>query len=76
MKINVVNKSNHKPETNDVYIGRGSPLGNPFPMNKVDNRDDVCIKYEEHLKHLTQPIRNQLNNIVHVAKQQSLSKIR
>lgn len=26
--INVVNKYKHQPTDNDVYIGRGSPLGN------------------------------------------------
>ncbi len=28
--INVVNKYKHPPTENDVYIGRGSVLGNPF----------------------------------------------
>ena len=28
--IRVVNKHTHKPTPNDLYIGRGSSLGNPF----------------------------------------------
>ena len=30
-----------------IYIGRGSPLGNPFVMHTEDDRDTVCDKYEE-----------------------------
>lgn len=29
------------------YIGRPSPLGNPFPMSKHASRDDVCDKYHD-----------------------------
>ena len=37
---------NLRSESYDVYIGRGSKWGNPFPM--VDNnRDEVCDKYEK-----------------------------
>jgi len=30
------------------YIGRGSPLGNPFPIGK-DTREEVIIKYREYI---------------------------
>ena len=30
-----------------VYIGRGSPWGNPFVIGKHGNRDDVCVQYED-----------------------------
>lgn len=30
-----------------VYIGRGSPYGNPFIIGKHGNRDEVCDKFEE-----------------------------
>lgn len=43
--IKVVNKYR---EPNHVYCGRGSALGNPFPMNNEKDRDDVCDKYEEY----------------------------
>jgi len=29
-----------------VYIGRPTPLGNPFVMNDESERDDVCDAYE------------------------------
>ncbi len=28
--ITVVNKNTHEPTERDIYIGRGSPLGNPY----------------------------------------------
>ena len=28
-----------------VYIGRGSPFGNPFVIGKDGTRDDVCDKF-------------------------------
>lgn len=32
------------------YIGRGSPLGNPFRMNSESERDQVCDMYEAWFK--------------------------
>ncbi len=29
-----------------VYIGRGSPYGNPFIIGKDGSRDEVCDKFE------------------------------
>lgn len=29
-----------------VYIGRGSPWGNPFRIGRDGTRDEVCDKYE------------------------------
>jgi hypothetical protein len=29
-----------------VYIGRGTPYGNPFPINASQDRDAVCDKFE------------------------------
>ncbi|MEO9537250.1 MAG: DUF4326 domain-containing protein [Parasphingorhabdus sp.] len=29
-----------------VYIGRGSPWGNPFVIGKDGTRDEVCDKFE------------------------------
>lgn len=44
MSIKVVNKYK---EPNHVYCGRGSALGNPFPMHGEKDRDDVCDQYEK-----------------------------
>ena len=36
-----------KDERGAEYIGRGSPLGNPFRMNGEADRDRVCDLYEK-----------------------------
>lgn len=40
---------NIKKEKYDIYIGRGSKLGNPFKMNNYSNeeRNRVCEEYEK-----------------------------
>jgi hypothetical protein len=43
----VVNKRSGIP---GVYIGRGSPWGNPFIIGRDGTRDEVCDKYIEHYK--------------------------
>lgn len=43
--VNVVNKYK---EPDHIYCGRGSALGNPFPMKNESERDEVCNKYEEY----------------------------
>lgn len=49
MSVTIVNKYRHKPTKEDVYIGRGSPLGNPYPITELDSRDRVCDLYESWL---------------------------
>jgi hypothetical protein len=44
---NVVNVYKEKYE---VYIGRGSPWGNPFRIGKDGTREEVIEKYEQYLK--------------------------
>ncbi|CAM0109666.1 unknown function [Vibrio phage 166E36-1] len=41
-------------EPYDVYIGRGSYWGNPFPINEIsgDTREVVIERYREHLRGL------------------------
>lgn len=37
-----------------VYIGRGSPFGNPWPIDESDpefTRDAVCDRYESYFEH-------------------------
>ena len=36
-----------------VYIGRGTPWGNPFVIGKHGTRDEVCDKFDAYL--LTKP---------------------
>ena len=56
--INVVNKRRHKATPNDIYIGRGSPLGNPFthrPLSgtkasfKVDSVIAAIMAYKDYI---------------------------
>lgn len=44
------NKYHNTAPIDAVYIGRGSPFGNPFIIGKDGNRDEVCDKYESMLK--------------------------
>lgn len=37
----VLNKHRHGTPAGSVYIGRGSPYGNPFKIGEHGNRDDV-----------------------------------
>lgn len=48
MTVRVVNKYK---EPYDIYIGRGSIWGNPFPINEAtgDTREVVIEKYRAHL---------------------------
>lgn len=50
-QIKVVNKKTLTPEIGytDIYIGRPSPLGNPYPMNGEHTRKTVCELYHKYL---------------------------
>ena len=53
MKITVLNKRNLSdllPGVARVYVGRPSPLGNPFPMRKESERNQVCDQYLDWLR--------------------------
>lgn len=39
-----------KDELGAQYIGRGSPLGNPFIIGTHGDRDEVCDKYESYIR--------------------------
>ena len=43
----VHNKYKNTAPKGAVYIGRGTPWGNPFVIGKDGDRDDVCDKYEQ-----------------------------
>ncbi len=41
------------------YIGRPSPLGNPYPISQHKCRNEVCDEYEDYFKdriHLNDPL--------------------
>lgn len=56
MTITIVNK--YKPIPLDgatlIYCGRGSALGNKFPITPTDDRDAVCEKYKLWLRIVVQ----------------------
>ena len=80
--IKVVNKRTHITSTNDIYIGRGSALGNPFTgSHKVEDtkaefqcesREEAIAKYEKWLdkkiKQKDPQVRVALNDIYLKAK--------
>lgn len=46
--MKVWNKRDNHP-MDAVYIGRGSPFGNPFIIGRDGDRDDVCNKFAIYL---------------------------
>lgn len=48
--MTVLNKYKDKIPEGAIYIGRGSPWGNPFPITKEDSREYVINKYKEYIK--------------------------
>lgn len=42
----VHNKHNRTAPADAIYIGRGSPYGNPFVIGVHGDRDEVCDRYE------------------------------
>ena len=45
-----VHNKHHKTAPADaVYIGRGSPWGNPFVIGKDGTRDQVCERFEREI---------------------------
>lgn len=58
-------------EKGAVYIGRPSPLGNPFYMSSEINRDAVCDAYEvwfnEQILKQNKSVLDELNRLVQLA---------
>lgn len=71
--ITIVNKRTHLPSDDvDVYIGRGSPLGNPLPIGVDVDREQALLFYEHHLtskiRDKDEAVRGELNRIWKAAK--------
>lgn len=45
-ELRVHNKHHQTAPAGSVYIGRGSPWGNPFVIGIHGNRDEVCDRFE------------------------------
>jgi len=59
----VYNKYHKDAPAGAVYIGRGSPYGNPFIMGKNISRDEICDKFEAMLlsnKELLRKVKTEL----------------
>ena len=58
------------------YIGRGSPLGNPFAMKSEADRDRVCDQYQvwfaQQVKDNNVLVMNELRRLYRIAKQGDL----
>lgn len=54
--ITVVNRNKHTPQPMDFYIGRGSPLGNPYTHIKSQTklRKGLALYYEDTLEEVLQ----------------------
>lgn len=46
--ITVSSKRNPHPTALNVYVGRPSPLSNPFPLHNESQRNEVCDLYEKY----------------------------
>lgn len=62
-----------------TYIGRGSPLGNPFRMETEDQRHQVCDDYEDYFSAKVETddpdIMGELHYLVEVAFEQGYLKL-
>lgn len=67
LKITVVNK-HHK--QSGEYIGRGSPLGNPYPITVTDSREKVIARYriwlDEKIQADDPKVCDELNRLIEV----------
>lgn len=61
--ITVVNKYKHTPTHNDIYIGRGSTLGNPFTSirDKITKAEFICNSREESVESFRDYLNNKIN---------------
>ena len=59
--ISIANKRTFKDNgtATVVYIGRGSPLGNPFHMHSESERDKVCELYQKYFDNIVKEKSNQ-----------------
>ena len=69
MTITVANKYKITPQDGDVYIGRGSPFGNPFIIGKHGTREEVIEMYRDYINDwLSDPINKGILLYIEVKK--------
>lgn len=80
MQITVLNKrtlSDPLPGTTRVYVGRPSPLGNPYAIGRDGDRDTVVAKYRRwlHANLETREVRLALHDLLASARQGALELV-
>lgn len=80
MQITVLNKrtlSDPLPGTTRVYVGRPSPLGNPYAIGRDGDRDTVVAKYRRwlHANLDTREVRLALHDLLANARQGPLELV-
>jgi len=75
-KIQIMNLHKCKPvERWDVIVDRSSELGNPYPMQSEEERDEVCDKYQERFDRIIQLQREKTPKRFHVGIYRELFNI-
>ena len=54
---------NLRKEKYDIYIGRGSPYGNPFKIGIDGSREEVINKFKEYIKSKPELIEDMKKNL-------------
>lgn len=80
MQITVLNKralSDPLPGVTRIYVGRPSPLGNPYAIGRDGDRDTVVAKYRRwlHANLSTPEVRLALHDLLDSARQGSLELV-
>jgi hypothetical protein len=74
--IIVINRYAPRPLGHVEYIGRGSPLGNPYILNRDGTRDEVCDMYYRYIhRHIllgNKLIIDELKRLKAIAEQEPL----
>lgn len=59
------------------YIGRPSPLGNPFPLKKGEAKGSTLVRYREwimnKIEQRDEEVINELNRLLLIAREQELN---
>ncbi len=77
--ITVVNKKYHVPTDIDIYVGRGSPLGNPLPIGPEIDRKTAIAYYHEwlpkKLRDKDRKVCDEMNRIYRAAKARDVNLV-
>lgn len=58
MAIEICNLHNERPKyPYDFRVDRATPVGNPFRIDKNNNRDGVCLRYRLYFRDMTKDVK-------------------